>query len=238
MQLFGRMWLTMYISRKYAGLTIIVFIILLIISTFWADKHYLTISFIMLLVIMAPFFIGFERKKLKAEEMVIIAMLSAIAAIGRVPFAAIPSVQPTSFVIIMSAFTFGGDVGFMVGSIAALVSNMILGQGPWTPWQMFSWGMMGFTAGILRNTKFMNTKIGRCMFGAIWGFLFGWIMNLWGVLYLDSSSLTWKVYLASCIASFKFDLNHAVSNVVFLSLFSTRWIKILDRIKIKYGLMK
>ncbi len=80
----------------------------------------------------------------------IISMLSAIGAIGRVPFAAIPSVQPTSFVIIMSGLSFGGNTGFMVGSTAALVSNMLLGQGPWTPWQMFAWGMMGFTAPYLR----------------------------------------------------------------------------------------
>lgn len=228
----------MDISRKYAGLTILGFIILLTISTLWAGKHYLTISFVMLIITMAPFFIGFEKRDLKAEEMVIISMLSAIAAIGRVPFAAIPSVQPTSFVIIMSGLTLGGNTGFMVGSIGALVSNMLLGQGPWTPWQMFAWGMMGFTSSLLRNTKLMNTIIGRSIFGVIWGFIFGWIMNLWGVLYLDSTTLTWKVYLASCIASFKFDLNHAISNVVFISLFSNRWVKILDRVKKKYGLMK
>lgn len=233
-----RMWLAMDISRKYAGLTILGFIILLTISTLWAGKHYLTISFVMLIITMAPFFIGFEKRDLKAEEMVIISMLSAIAAIGRVPFVAIPSVQPTSFVIIMSGLTLGGNTGFMVGSIGALVSNMLLGQGPWTPWQMFAWGMMGFTSSLLRNTKLMNTIIGRSIFGVIWGFIFGWIMNLWGVLYLDSTTLTWKVYLASCIASFKFDLNHAISNVVFISLFSNRWVKILDRVKKKYGLMK
>ena len=228
----------MNISRKYISFTIIAFIILLLCSTFFSQKHYLSISLILLLITVSPFFIAFEKRELKAEEMVIISMLSAIGAIGRVPFAAIPSVQPTSFVIIMSGLSFGGNTGFMVGSTAALVSNMLLGQGPWTPWQMFAWGMMGFTASLFKNTKFMKGTIGRSIFGAIWGFLFGWIMNLWGVLYLDSSTLTWKVYLASCIASFKFDLNHAISNVVFISLFSNRWIKILDRVKIKYGLMK
>ncbi|NMA86357.1 MAG: ECF transporter S component, partial [Tissierellia bacterium] len=206
----------MNISRKYISFTIIAFIILLLCSTFFSQKHYLSISLILLLITVSPFFIAFEKRELKAEEMVIISMLSAIGAIGRVPFAAIPSVQPTSFVIIMSGLSFGGNTGFMVGSTAALVSNMLLGQGPWTPWQMFAWGMMGFTASLFKNTKFMKGTIGRSIFGAIWGFLFGWIMNLWGVLYLDSSTLTWKVYLASCIASFKFDLNHAISNVVFI----------------------
>lgn len=228
----------MNISRKYISFTIIAFTILLISSTFLSQKHYLTISIIMLIITISPFFIVFEKKELKAEEMVIISMLSAIAAIGRVPFAAIPGVQPTSFVIIMSGLSLGGNTGFMVGSTAALVSNMLLGQGPWTPWQMFAWGMMGFTASLFKDTKFMKSIMGRSIFGAIWGFLFGLIMNLWGVLYLDSSILNWKIYLASCIASFKFDLNHVISNVVFISLFSNSWIKILDRVKVKYGLMK
>lgn len=228
----------MNISKKYISFTIIAFIVLLLFSTLYSQKHYLAISFIMLIITFAPFFIVFEKRELDAEEMVIISMLSAIAAIGRVPFAAIPSVQPTSFVIIMSGLSLGGNAGFMVGSTAAIVSNMLLGQGPWTPWQMFAWGMMGFTAGVFRNTKLMKTAIGKAIFGAIWGFIFGWIMNLWGVLHWDSSILTWKVYIASCIASFKFDLNHAISNAVFISLFSNRWTKILDRIKIKYGLME
>lgn len=187
---------------------------------------------------MVPFFIRFEKRELKAEEMVLISMLAAIAAIGRVPFAAIPSVQPTSFVIIISALVLGEEVGFMVGCTAAIVSNIFLGQGPWTPWQMFCWGMMGFTAGLLKNTKFMNTNIGRCIFGAVWGFIFGWIMNLWSLLYLDPNILSWKVFVGYCITSFKFDLNHAISNVVFLSLFSSRWMKLLNRIQIKYGMLE
>lgn len=225
-------------SRKYISITIFAFIILLIISVFWTDKYYLTFSFIMLIITMVPFFISFEKKDLKAEEMVLISMLAAIAAIGRVPFAAIPSAQPTSFVIIMSALSLGGEVGFMVGSTAAIVSNIFLGQGPWTPWQMFCWGMMGFTAGLLRNTKFMKSIIGQCIFGAIWGFLYGWIMNIWFVLYFDSRALTWKVFIAACILSFKFDLNHAICNVIFISLFSNRWMKILNRVKNKYGMLQ
>lgn len=187
---------------------------------------------------MVPFFIRFEKRELKAEEMVLVSMLAAIAAIGRVPFAAIPGVQPTSFVIIISALVLGGEVGFMVGCTGALVSNIFLGQGPWTPCQMFCWGMMGFIAGLLRNTKFMKSIVGRCIFGAICGFVFGWIMNLWQLLYLDPNILSWKVFIAYCITSFKFDLNHAISNIVFLSLFSSRWLKLLNRVQIKYGLLE
>ena len=108
-------------------------------------------SLFLLAVIMLPFYIRFERKAFVSREIVLVAVLAAIAAVSRVPFSILPSVQPTSFVIIVSAIVFGSETGFMIGATAE--SYLIfLGQGPWTPWQMFSWGMIGFIAGLLRNT--------------------------------------------------------------------------------------
>ena len=99
---------------------------------------------------MLPFYIRFERKAFVSREIVLVAVLAAIAAVSRVPFSVLPSVQPTSFVIIVSAIVFGSETGFMIGATAAIVSNIFRTR--WTPWQMFSWGMIGFIAGLLRNT--------------------------------------------------------------------------------------
>ncbi|MBG9580271.1 membrane protein, partial [Bacillus thuringiensis] len=148
----------------------------------------------------------------------------------------LPSVQPTSFVIIVSAIVFGSETGFMIGATAAIVSNIFLGQGPWTPWQMFSWGMIGFIAGLLRNTFLMKKLWGRLLYGLFVGFLFGWIMNLWGLLGFIREA-TWEAVVSYYIASFYFDLSHAISNVIFLLLFSTSWITILTRFKKKYGIL-
>ncbi|WP_349304869.1 ECF transporter S component [Paenibacillus sp. Marseille-Q4541] len=203
----------------------------------WKEDYYLPLSFMFIGLAMLPFYVRLESKKMRAEEILLIAMLGAIAAISRIPFAPLPSVQPTSFVIMMSALVFGPEVGFLVGSIAAIVSNLFLGQGPWTPWQMFCWGMIGFTAGMLRNTFIMKRLWGKNVFGFIWGFVFGWIMNLWFLLgfYED---LSWPLFVSAYAASFYFDLAHAVSNVVFITFFSAIWLKILGRIKMKYGLLK
>ena len=114
---------------------------------------------------MLPFYIRFERKAFVSREIVLVAVLAAIAAVSRVPFSILPSVQPTSFVIIVSAIVFGSETGFMIGATAAIVSNIFLGQGPWTPWQMFSWGMIGFIAGLLRNTFLMKKLWGRLLYG-------------------------------------------------------------------------
>ncbi|QJC54499.1 ECF transporter S component [Paenibacillus albicereus] len=202
----------------------------------WRRELYLPLSLAMIGLAMLPFFIRFERRRLRAEELLLVAMLGAIAAVSRIPFVALPSVQPVSFIVIMAALVFGAEAGFLVGAIAAIVSNLFLGQGPWTPWQMFSWGMIGFTAGLLRHTRLMGSAWGRAAFGFAWGFLFGWIMNLWGLLGFVGD-LSWPAIAASYAASFPFDLAHALSNVVFLALFSGTWLKILGRARRKYGLL-
>lgn len=205
--------------------------------TLFLEQYFLPLSFIIIFSSCLPFFLRFEKKDLRAEEVILIAVLASIAAVSRVPFAPIPSVQPTSFVIIMAALVFGSETGFMVGSIAAIVSNIFLGQGPWTPWQMFCWGMMGFTAGLLRNKKWMKSIWGKSIFGFIWGFLFGWIMNLWFIIGFFEN-IDWKVFFSVYLSSFYFDLAHGLSNVFFIIFFSKQWLKILGRVKIKYGLLK
>ena len=125
-------------------------------------------SLFLLAVIMLPFYIRFERKAFVSREIVLVAVLAAIAAVSRVPFSILPSVQPTSFVIIVSAIVFGSETGFMIGATAAIVSNIFRTR-LWTPWQMFSWGMIGFIAGLLRNT-FYEKAMGRLLYGVIVGF--------------------------------------------------------------------
>lgn len=199
------------------------------------DDHYLLISLVLVVTAIVPFYIRLERQSFGTRQLVLVAAMAALAAASRIPFASLPSVKPTSFVIIASALVFGPEAGFLIGATAALVSNMFFGQGPWTPWQMFGWGMMGFTAGLLRHTPLMRMTWGRAAFGFAWGFLFGWIMNITFVLgYL--SEMTWRSVAAAYAASFYFDLAHALSNVFFLVVFGAMWVRILQRYQVKYGL--
>ncbi len=199
-------------------------------------QHPILMSLLFAGLIMLPFIIRFEWRSLGSREMVLLSLMIAIAAVSRVPFAGLPSVQPTTFVIIVTAIVFGAESGFVVGAGAALVSNIFLGQGPWTPWQMLSWGLVGLTAGLLRNTFVMRWPLFRLLFGFVWGFLFGWIMNLWVMTGMENWS--WSTFAMVYGASFYFDLAHAVSNLFFLFLFSTAWIRILERFQRKYGLLE
>lgn len=213
--------------------------LLLLLSAIW-QNHFLLLSFGVVSIAIVFFIIRFEGRKVEARELVLIAALAAIAAVGRIPFASIPSVQPTSFVIMVSGYVFGAESGFMIGIVAAFASNMFLGQGPWTPWQMAAWGLIGLTAGLLRNTAFMDRPLGRILFGMIWGFLFGWIMNIWGFFSFTQSmhTITLNEIITYFAGSAFFDSLHAFSNTVLLLAFGNTWIKILTRFKRKYGLVK
>ena len=60
-------------------------------------------------------------------------------------------VQIGTALIIVSGVSLGPEAGFLIGAIARFVCNFYMGQGPWTPWQMFCWGLMGFLAGLAFN---------------------------------------------------------------------------------------
>jgi len=199
------------------------------------SAHYLLISIVLILTAIIPFYIRLERKAPSARELVLVASLAALAAASRIPFASLPSIKPTSFVVMISAMAFGPETGFLIGATAALVSNLFFGQGPWTPWQMFGWGMMGYTAGLLRHTVFLGKKLGMAVFGFIWGFLFGWLMNM-NYLFGFMADVSFNSFVLAGAASFYFDLAHALSNVLFLTLFGTMWLRVLRRYQVKYHL--
>jgi len=211
-------------------------LLIFLLSFLWAQKYYYQTSLVLIILACLPFFARFEYKDNKAEEIVLVAIMAAVASVSRVPFAALPGgVQPVSFLVMVTASVFGPETGFMTGAAAALVSNIFLGQGPWTPWQIFSWGMIGLASGALRKTPFMRLWPLRIILGFAFGFLFGIIMDIWTVLNLGENLnfSTWFVYFQ---AAFIFNLAHAISNVVFLALFFAPLEKILGRIKKKYGL--
>src|SRR5690625_390775 len=222
---------------RYLTIVAIVILFLLVLSiVLFNYRAYLLLSFIIMGLTMIPFFSRFEVRKISSREIVILAILAAIAAVSRVPFAPLPSVQPTSFVIIITGLVFGAESGFIVGAVAAIVSNIFLGQGPWTPWQMYAWGMIGMAAGLFRNTWWMKQMWGKLLFGFVWGYLFGWFMNLW-IIVSAIENFTWEFFISIYVASIYFDLAHGLSNVFFILLFSSSWLRILHRFKRKYGLL-
>ena len=113
------------------------------------DRKYYFISMLILLETMLPFVLVFEQRKPQPRELIVIAVLCAIAVAGRAALFMLPQFKPVVALVIIAGVAFGGEAGFLVGAMTAFVSNFFFGQGPWTPWQMFGFGIIGFLAGVL-----------------------------------------------------------------------------------------
>lgn len=186
------------------------------------------LSLMIIAVLLGLLYWDFERSAISSREVALMAVLAAIAAVARVPFALLPSIQPTTFIVIISGFVLGPRAGFMVGATAALASNFFLGQGPWTPWQMMGWGLAGLLAGWGKLFFPRALLKGLPIFCFFWGYIFGWLMNLWSWLAFIYP-LNWQSFLVACAASFWFDSLHALGNAAFYLLFGPTFIKILTR---------
>ena len=201
------------------------------------DRRFYFISLLIILQTMIPFALAFESRKPKARELVIIAVLCAIAVAGRAALFMLPQFKPIIAFVIIAGVAFGGEAGFLVGAMTGFLSNMFFGQGPWTPWQMFAFGIIGFLAGVLfRKGLLKRERVTLSVFGGLATiFIYGGIMNPASVLIFQPSP-TPDMFLAAFLYGLPFDILHAISTIVFLLVISKPMLEKLDRIKVKYGL--
>ena len=205
----------------------------------FGSRKYYFISLLIILETMMPFCMVFESRKPKARELIVISVLCAIAVGGRAAFFMLPQFKPVVALVIIAGVCFGGETGFLVGAVSGFVSNFFSGQGPWTPWQMFAFGIIGFISGILFKKGFLRkTKASLCIFGFLATFvIYGGIMNPSSVI-MWQKNITWDMIVTSYIMGVSFDLIHSLSTAVFLWVISGPVIEKLERIKVKYGLIE
>jgi energy-coupling factor transport system substrate-specific component len=169
---------------------------------------------------------GIETGPNRSRELALVAALAAAAAAGRVVFAAIPNVQPVTMIVAVAGTSLGPRAGLATGAGAALASNAFLGQGPWTPWQMLGWGLVGVLAGWMPGL--LRHRLGLAAFGVVCGFGFDWLMDVWAWSALgpgaDASS-----FIALISAGIWFDVAHAAGNAVIALVAGPGLIRMLDR---------
>ncbi len=206
---------------------------------YWGDERYYLTSLLIIAETMLPFFMVFEGRRPQAREIVIISVLSAIAVAGRAAFFMLPQFKPTAAIVITAGLCFGGETGFLVGAVAALVSNFLFGQGPWTPWQMFALGLIGFASGLLfYGGRIKKTRITLSVFGFLATLvIYGGIMNP-AALIMSRRDITWPMIASYYAAGLPLDLIHAFSTAFFLWFLAEPMTEKLERVKIKYGLIR
>ena len=206
--------------------------------TYLGDQKYLFISLLVLLEGMLPFFLMFESRRPQARELVLIAVLCALGVAGRSAMYILPQFKPVAALTIIAGAAFGGETGFLVGSLTMLTSNILFQQGPWTPWQMFAMGMIGFLAGMLYQSGLLRrSRLSLMAFGFFTTLLlYGGLMNLASAV-MARAALNLPTLLAYEAAGLPMDMIHALATVVFLFFLAEPMLEKLERVKQKYGLI-
>jgi energy-coupling factor transport system substrate-specific component len=191
-------------------------------------------SFVLLGLALTVGFAWYERSHPSARVLALVATLAALAALGRIAFAPLPNVKPTTDIVLLTGYVLGGAPGFAVGAVAALASNLFFGQGPWTPWQMAGWGAAGLLGAGLASV--WGRELGRVALAvacAAAGFAYGAVMNvsMW-VTYSGDHSLD-KLWFY-CATSFPFDVAHALGNAVFCLVFGPALVRALRRYRTRF----
>ena len=228
--------------KKSRIVTLLVFLVLipatLYLGTRLPSRRYYITGTLMILELMIPFFMAFEGRRPQARELVVIAVMCAIAIAARVAIP-IPNFKAIFAVIMLSGIAFGPEAGFMVGAISAFASNFFYGQGPYTPWQMMAYGAGGMLAGFC----FAKGKLPqKPLTMAVFGFL---AVVLWVGPLLDTSSvflmlsdINWNSVLLTYGAGLSVNISQAACTVLIMLLFGRPLLDKLDRIKVKYGMME
>ena len=205
---------------------------------FFGDAKYLFISLLIMLECMLPFFAVFEKRHIKTRELVLIAVMCSMAVAVRTAFYMFPQFKPITAVIIIAGASLGAESGFLIGSLSMLISNILFGQGPWTPWQMFGMGLIGFLSGLIFGSDLIpKNKYSFSVFGFLAApLLYGLIMNP-AALILSHSELSYKNLIAYYAAGLPLDIVHGIATAVFLFWAAVPVIKKIERVKLKYGLV-
>ena len=208
-------------------------------------RSYIWVSILIVVYSMVPFFASFEAGKPQARELTLLAVMCALAIASRVVFAAVPFVKPTLGIIMIAGIAFGRIPGFLVGSVSALVSNFIFGQGPWSPFQMLSYGLSGFVFGLLADkhlipsgTWKLSTKIIVSTLGGIFIVLIAGPILDTSSFFFMVSTITPEAVIALYGAGLPVNISHGIATAITIFILANPILTKLNRVKTKYGIME
>ena len=186
-------------------------------------------TFVVLALVLLGGFLWYERERPPARVLALVAALAALAVVGRLAFAALPNVKPTTDIVLFAGYALGALPGFAVGAVTALVSNVFLSQGPWTVWQMVGWGGVGAGAALLARLA-RRRELGRVKLAlacGVAGLAFGAWMDVYQWTLASRQDL--DSYLAVAASSLPYNLAHAIGNVIFCMVIGPVFIRALRR---------
>ncbi len=167
-----------------------------------------------------------ERGPSGNRQLALVAALGSTAAAGRILFAFVPNVQPVTMLVAVTGVGLGARAGMAAGALAAVASNAVLGQGPWTPWQALGWALVGAAAALLRRP--LRHRLALAGFGIACGFLFDWLLDVWSWSALGPGA-TAASFLSLVATGIPFDCAHAAGNAVLALVAGPTLVRMLER---------
>lgn len=228
--------------KKTNIVTILIFLLAvpgtLILGSKMPGRWYYLTSTLIIMELLIPFFLKFEGRKPQARELVVLAVMCALAVAARVAIP-IPNFKAIYAIIMIAGIAFGPESGFLVGAVSALSSNFFLSQGPYTPWQMMAYGAGGMLAGLLFRKGRLPRKPSLMGIAGFLGVLLlvGPLLDTCTV-FLAPISMNWSSILAIYISGFTVNISQGLSTFLVLFLLGNPMLEKLDRIKVKYGMME
>ncbi|MCR5737179.1 MAG: ECF transporter S component [Eubacterium sp.] len=205
---------------------------------FLDGRQYYFISFIIIALAVCTFIFSFERRKPKAREIVVLAVMTTIAIVSRVMFFMIPEMKPSAAIIIITGAMLGKQAGFLSGVLTAFFSDFVFGQGPWTPWQMIGFGLVGLGAAIIfyGRESLCENRILLCGYGFFATMLiYGLLMDT-ATVFMSVDQPTKEAFIDAYLAGIVINCIHGITTVAVLWFLSRPMFHKLQRIKIKYGM--
>lgn len=205
-------------------------LVVLVGSQLSGGRRHLLVSLAVAILSLWLFALGYERRQTGSRRMVLASVMIALSVVGRL----IPVFKPVTAITVLAAVYLGGETGFLVGAMSALLSNFLFGQGPWTPFQMLAWGLIGLLAAAMAQ-RLRRGRLPISLYGLLSGVIFSMVMDVWTVLWMEADPGL-SHYTAALVAALPHTLLYAVSNFFFLWFLSKPFGEKLERIRIKYGL--
>lgn len=196
-------------------------------------RYYALSSLLVTLMALVLFSCGFERRKTGTRRLILVAVMTALSVAGRFIFSVIPAFKPITAVVVITAIYIGSEAGFLTGALSAVISNFYFGQGPWTPFQMLSWGLIGLFAGLL-SAPLKKNRVLLSVYGIFAGAAYSFVMDIWTVVWYNGS-LDPDLYIAAMLTALPYTIIYSISNMIFLNLLARPFGEKLARVKIKYG---
>ena len=196
-----------------------------------------------LILTSVPFYLTFDKRKAQARDLVPVALMAAMCVVGRAAFSIVPlpNFKPVTAIVMITAIAFGAKAGYLTGALAALLSNFLFGQGPWTPWQMFAFGIVGFLGGLIfrrKRGKWKHFHLWLCIYGGLSVLvIYGFLLDTASV-FMGMGGINKAAFLAMYASGFPMNVIHGSATVIFLAVLGEPMLAKLQRIRKKYGILE